>query len=164
MRSTIYSFLLILLAMIDRTLLLSNYLGNSFLQTEQPPKSEFPSHSSLIRYLVDIAQWPRTLESHSECLYCPHWHDSSRGRWSQNFLESSVSSFFTLRKGCWSNGAWMMKYFYILQIIILYLLSLEYTHAICIMLPTSPGSFYPCLSGLNEKETSIDVQSPYLFV
>ena len=30
-RSTIYSFLLIFLAMIDRTLLLSNYLGNSFL-------------------------------------------------------------------------------------------------------------------------------------
>ena len=25
---------------------MSNYLGNSFLQTEQPPKSEFPSHSS----------------------------------------------------------------------------------------------------------------------
>ena len=47
-RSTIYSFLLIFLAMIDRTLLLSNYLGNSFLQTEQPPKSEFPSHSSLV--------------------------------------------------------------------------------------------------------------------
>ena len=34
--------------MIDRTLLLSNYLGNSFLQTEQPPKSEFPSHYSLV--------------------------------------------------------------------------------------------------------------------
>ena len=26
---------------------MSNYLGNSFLQTEQPPKSELPSHSSL---------------------------------------------------------------------------------------------------------------------
>ena len=37
--------------MIDRTLLLSNYLGNSFLQTEQPPKSEFPSHSSLAQPL-----------------------------------------------------------------------------------------------------------------
>ena len=33
--------------MVDRSLLLSNYLDNSFLQTEQPPKSEFPSHSSL---------------------------------------------------------------------------------------------------------------------
>ena len=38
--------------MIDRTLLLSNYLGNSFLQTEQPPKSEFPSHSSLPLTLI----------------------------------------------------------------------------------------------------------------
>ena len=35
------------MSMIDRGLILSNYLGNSFLQTEQPPKSEFPSHSSL---------------------------------------------------------------------------------------------------------------------
>ena len=42
------------LAMIDRTLLLSNYLGNSFLQTEQPPKSEFPSHSSLDQSLLYI--------------------------------------------------------------------------------------------------------------
>ena len=38
------------LAVIDRTLLLSNYLGDSFPQTEQteqPPKSELPSHPSL---------------------------------------------------------------------------------------------------------------------
>ena len=39
-RSTIYSFLLIFLAAIDQTLPLSNYLGDSFPQTEQPPKSE----------------------------------------------------------------------------------------------------------------------------
>ena len=38
-RSTIYSFLLIFLAMIDRTLLLSNYLGNSF---PQPNRSFLP--------------------------------------------------------------------------------------------------------------------------
>ena len=40
--------LLIFLALVDRTLLLSNYLGNSFPQTEQLPKPELPSHSSLV--------------------------------------------------------------------------------------------------------------------
>ena len=34
--------------MINQTILLSNYLGDSFPQTEQLPKSELPSHSSLI--------------------------------------------------------------------------------------------------------------------
>ena len=56
-------FLLIFLAMIDRTLLLSNYLGNSFPQTEQPPKSELPSHSSLSRtfqYFVPFSNYPPT--------------------------------------------------------------------------------------------------------
>ena len=37
-RSTIYSFLLNFLALVDRNLLLSDYLGNSFPQTEQLPK------------------------------------------------------------------------------------------------------------------------------
>ena len=57
-----YSFFL---AMIDRTLLLSNYLGNSFLQTEQPPKSEFPSHSSL------TSHHHMSTDPHLHCtLYC----------------------------------------------------------------------------------------------
>ena len=68
-QSTIYSFLLIFLALADQTLLLPNYLGNSFPQTEQLPKPELPSQSSL--------GWPLT----RVLRLVSSWRPSSWTRW-----------------------------------------------------------------------------------
>ena len=51
---THFYFLLIFLALVDQTLLLSNYLSNSFSQTEQLPKPELPSHSSLGQVEIEL--------------------------------------------------------------------------------------------------------------